>query len=502
MNHILYVKDKKLFYDPNEPRGGLIKHATAVQRLMKYDPKYETEGAAARALTEAMECGVNHADILASRRQSKSVNFADIYEALRVHMPLMFRKTHSGQSLAYVVSDNNEVTKIEYRTEDNLKDALMHPDRAYIWASIRQFYNSSELLEGHRDKLHFGPFIMMMIKNWLLYDERKVMAEEPLQISWDSEEFAYKKMNSNLLEAGEIPTWNEFLQRLDYPEVFKAWVWSIFEPTNNIRQIMWLRGAGNDGKSSVQKAIEGVIGKEYCYSMKEGDEQQQWFQHNVYTKVLVNYADCKNQFLVHNSAIKQLTGGDTTSIEGKGENAFTGKIYSKLFVTSNTTPKINPKLRAHTSRIIKLEVAPLEDTAKDAQFEKRLQAEIYPFLFECSQAFGRLAAKGNDQLLLPADLSERILTECASESHMHIMDFIETFVVYGPDEFCKASELNRVLREYLTLEKHIQSAQVRHYEEEFKQIVDAAGCAQKRIEIAGKLQTVYTGFSLTKEALK
>jgi len=496
MNHILYVKDRKMFYDPQQPKGGLIKHETAMARLAAYDPKFEDAAEANRCLTEAMECGVNYSDILASRKAAKTVNFAEIYEALRPHLPLMFRKTHNGQSLAYVVSENNEVTKIEYQTEDNLKDALMHPERKHIWASIRQFYSTSELLEGHRDKLHFGPFIMTMIKNWLLYDERQVMTEEPIQISWVPEEFAYKKMDISLLKDGPIPTWEEFLSRLDYPDVFMAWIWSIFESNNNIRQLMWLRGAGNDGKSSVQKAIEGVIGREYCYSMKEGDELKQWFQHNVYTKVLVNYADCKNMFLVHNSAIKQLTGGDTTSIEGKGENAFTGKIYSKLFVTSNVLPKINPELRAHTSRIIKLEVSGLAEDKKDAGFEKRLQAEIYPFLFQCRKAYEKYASPGHDKLILPADLYERILTECASESHMHIMDFIETYVEFGDDYYCKTSDLNKALREFLVMEKHLQTSQVRHFEEEFKQKVDSEGCSQKRIDVAGKLQTVYTGFRL------
>jgi len=234
--------------------------------------------------------------------------------------------------------------------------------------------------------------------------------------------------------------------------------------------------------------------------MKEGDEAKQWFQHNVYTKVLVNYADCKNMFLVHNSAIKQLTGGDTTSIEGKGENAFTGKIYSKLFVTSNVLPKINPELRAHTSRIIKLEVGSLDDTKKDAGFEKRLQEEIYPFLFQCRKAYEKYAASGHDKLILPDSLYERILTECASESHMHIMDFIEEYVEFGDDFHCQTSDLNKCLRDFLMLDKHLQTAQVRHYEEEFKQKVDSEGCSQKRIEILGRLKTVYTGFKLKKES--
>lgn len=496
MKHLLYLKDVKKFYDPTNPKGGPITQSTALKRLKDLDPKYSDEVAAMRELAEAMECGVNWSDIKEQKKAASVVNFAAIYEALAPLMPIMFKKTVKGQTLAFVVSENKEVTKIEYQNEDNLKDALMHPNRAHIWAAIRDFYSNSELLEGHRDKLHFGPFIMMMIKNWLLYDERKILTEDPVQISWNEDEYAYKKMNLNLLVNGDTPTWDEFLNRLDYPEVFKAWIWSIFESTNNLRQIMWLRGAGNDGKSSVQKAIEQVIGQDYCYSMKEGDEERQWFQNNVYTKVLVNYADCKNMFLIQNSAIKQLTGGDTTSIEGKGENAFTGKIYSKLFVTSNVLPKINPELRAHTSRIIKLEVDSLDDDKKDAGFEKRLIAEIYPFLWQCKTAYEKYASHGHDKLILPQELQEKILVECASESHMYIMDFIEGYIEFGANNHCKASDLNKQLREFLVIEKHLAASQVKHYEEQFKQKVDGEGCIQRRIETGGKLQTVFIGFKL------
>lgn len=496
MKHLLYLKDVKKFYDPANPKGGPITQSTALKRLRDLDPKYSDEVAAMRELTEAMECGVNWADLKEQKKSAQTINFASIYEAMAPLLPLMFKKTTKGQTIAFVVAENKEVAKVEYQHEDNLKDALMHPNRAHIWAEIRNFYNTSELLDGHRDKLHFGPFIMTIIKNWLLYDERKILSEDPVQISWDADEYAYKKMNLNLLKSAPTPTWDEFLSRLDYPDVFMAWVWSIFESTNNLRQIMWLRGAGNDGKSSVQKAIEQVIGQDYCYSMKEGDEERQWFQNNVYTKVLVNYADCKNMFLIQNSGIKQLTGGDTTSIEGKGENAFTGKIYSKLFVTSNVLPKINPELRAHTSRIIKLEVQSQLEEKKDAGFEKRLTAEIYPFLWQCRAAYEKYASHGHDKLILPADLQEKILTECASESHMFVMDFIETHIEFGEDLHCKASDLNKQLREFLLVDKHLPSSQVRHYEEQFKQKVDSQGCIQRRIEIEGKLQTVFIGFKL------
>jgi len=309
---------------------------------------------------------------------------------------------------------------------------------------------------------------------------------------------AYKQMNSSLLKPGPTPSWDEFKTRLDYPQVFMAWVWGIFEPTNNVRQVMWLKGAGNDGKSSVQKALEAVVGRDQCYSMKEGDQGQQWFGKNVFGKVLVNYADCKYQDLIDTNGIKQLTGGDTTSIEGKGENSFAGKIYSKVLVTSNFTPKINPELQAHLSRLIKLEVQAQADAVKDAGFEQRLQKEIYAFLTKCKECFDALISPGGDRLILPVDLLEKIKTECASDTYMNVQDFVEEYVQFDASGLCVPADLRRTSKKYFSLNKQISSEGLKNHETELNNKLTLQGCTMQRVEFAGKVQTVWKGFKLKK----
>jgi phage/plasmid-associated DNA primase len=336
-----------------------------------------------------------------------------------------------------------------------------------------------------------------MLTEHMMVDERHLFDHDPLQISWEHEDYAYKKMDSGLLEPGNTPTWNEFTARLDYPSVFMAWVWSIFEPTNNLRQMLWLRGAGNDGKSSVQKAIEQTIGRNYCYSMKPGDELQQWFQKNVFGKVLVNYADCRNQFLVTNDNIKQLTGGDTTSIEGKGENSFTGKIYSKLLVTSNFHPKINPENQAQMTRLIKLEVASQEDTKKDSKFEVRLQAEFYAFLYKCRDAFEALIAPGYDKLLLPEKLVERMKIDCASYTYLNVQDFVQDHIEFGMEFFCNPADLNRVSKDYFLNDKNISMEQYKHHASELEAKLQMHNCIMLRhSEYGDDAQTMWQGFRL------
>lgn len=492
---LLYVSDKSKFYDQSQP-GPLLTLETAKGRLRNSNAKYADAMALEEAIADIMSVPIMSSDLEQLRKRGKQrQDLNAVWESMRELVKLKKQLNNAGQSQILYVSDNNEVAKVDYVDDQSLVDAIMK--RTADFAALRNHYATHESLEEIRNKVGFSSFLRKMLAEFWHMDERVVVEHEPLQISWDCSEYAYKQMDPALLVPGPTPTWDEFTSRLDHPAVFMAWVWGVFEPTNNIRQVLWLKGAGNDGKSSIQKAIEGVIGKSYCYSMKPGDEQQQWFQRNVFGKVLVNYADCRNQFLIDSNSIKQLTGGDTTSIEGKGENSFTGKIYSKLLVTSNYLPRINPELQAHTSRLIKLEVAPQEDARKDSGFEHRLQAEIYAFLHKCRKYFAEIVSNGGDRLHLPPELVDRIKIECASETFLNIQDFVESHLQFGPEFLCNPADLRKVSKEYFLHEKRISSDQLKHHESELNAKLYLAGCSQYRADLNGRLATSWRGFKLT-----
>jgi hypothetical protein len=494
-----YVPEKKRFVDTRNGKQKFWKFEEIATQLRAYDTKYHDDVALNQIIQDLMDAPVT-VEMLddAKAAKKKAMNFGQIWEDMRSLVPMYKRTNKNGQAQIFFVADNNEVSKIDYTDSDALVDALMH--RKETFKKIREYYNQSPLLEQVRDKLSLKIFLVKMLTEYMMLDERHLFDQEPAQISWNMSDYAYKKMDSTKLVAGATPTWDEFTSRLDYPEVFMAWVWSIFEPTNNIRQILWLKGAGNDGKSSVQKAIESVIGREYCYSMKPGDEAQQWFQKNVFGKVLVNYADCQSPYLINSISIKQLTGGDTTSIEGKGENSFTGKIYSKLFVTSNYNPKINPELQAHTSRLIKIEVAPQADNKKDSGFETRLQDEIYAFLFKCQLAFNKLISKGYERLELPASLTEKMNADCASETFHNVQDFVQEFIEFGVEQLCNPSDLKRISKDYFLLEKRLSTEQYKYHAAELEAKLYLMGCSLFRHGSSGSQITMWRGFRIRPQA--
>lgn len=497
----VYVIDKSKFADTTGQKRGLMSLEAFKAHVRLTNTKFaDNPMALEEYVREVMEHPVTSDELKASRDAEKKqpTNFAELWEEFAPLIPLYKRTNVNGQSQLFFVGTNNEVAKIDYTDNDALIDALMH--RKETFKAIREHYNTSDSLENVRGKLSLKMFLQKIITEHMFTDERRLLEVEPMQISWEPDDYAYKKMDIDQLQPGPTPTWDEFTSRLDHPSVFMAWVWSIFEPTNNIRQVMWLRGAGNDGKSSVQKAIEQVIGRDYCYSMKPGDEDQQWFQKNVFGKVMVNYADCRTAYLIDKNNIKQLTGGDTTSIEGKGENSFTGKIYSKLLVTSNFYPKINPDMQASTSRLIKLEVYPQAEAKKDAGFEARLQSEIYAFLYKCQVAFDTLISSGYDRLVLPPELVEKIRVDCASETYLNVQDFVQDFIEFGESQFCNPADLKRFSKNYFANEKRLTNEQIKYHVAELENKLLMHNCSLSRTGHEGNQVTMWRGFRIKPHA--
>lgn len=487
-----YIGDRQLFYD-TERGGALLGMVPAVRRLIN-SGKCASEGEAMTLLAQISLAPITFQQlqsVKAQRTQAASLDWESVYAEIQTLFPLYSRVTTRGERQIYFADERNQVSLIYYEDDDSLVNSLMY--NKTLWQKFKSYYATSALLEPFKGQLNLRTFLVTIIKNHLLMDETKLILEQPKNFSWDDSELAFKKFDANIVASGPTPTWDEFCSRLNYPDVFKAWVWSLFAPGNNIRQAMWITGAGNDGKSAVQKALREVFGAQHVYDCKKGDEGRQWFQANVFGKCLVNYADCDNPHLLSVQAIKQLTGGDATSIEEKGVAAFSAEIYAKLFVSSNMPPKINPDFEAQTSRLIRLKLAPIAEGApKDEQFKARLVVEAYAFLHECREQYSKYINNGNDALVLPAELSKEIEAECAEEDYYILQDFVKKYVEYGEDYHCTPSDLNLTLKHFVNIEMNYPNDKTKYIKSKFDAKIALKGI---RMQTVGD-QSAFKGFKL------
>ncbi len=498
-DNFFYIKDTDSYYDGNAiPSRRIIPKDTALKRLAKYNVKYQDKEIAYEYLKELRDHGILESEakqMLNDEKKAKQIDFDGMYEELRAVLPLYSYIRPNGTRSFYLVNEQLECTPVNYVKLENLTDALMA--HKATWQRVRNYWATTPQLEGQRHKFTLAVFLKHMIPNFLLMDETLVLDKEPVRFSWEPDVYAFKKFDLGMVEAGPTPTWDQFLGRLDFPEVFQAWVWGLFEPTNNIRQAMWLTGGGDDGKSSVQRALEIIFGEQHVHSCKGGDEvNNRFLNESIYGKCLVNFADTENPHLLKTSALKQLTGGDSTSIEGKGKAAFRGVLYAKLLVTSNKKPMINPESAAETSRLITLNVQPLPNGAKDEGFKRRLVEESGAFLYNCREAFLGMIAPGNNALLLPEKLQDKMFSECASEMHYVLEDFVSECLEFGPHYFCEVRKINPKLKQF-TSETHFLAAdKVRYFMSDFVSKMNFRNISLKRIDINGKIMTAYVGFRL------
>lgn len=495
-----YISDIGKFYDTRNP-GSPVTIKKAAERLLLYLPdEFPATSSALGALEQAMQAPISMEQYNAIKVSKKSpkVRWLDIYQEMQELFPFYSHVTAKGERQIYFANSRKELTPVSYKDDDSLINSLMY--NGEIWTQLNKYYLQSELLTGHRDSVDMRAFLIRIVKSHLLLDRDHCIFEQPKRFSWEPNEFAFKKFDPIVLQSGPTPTWDEFLTRLDYPEIFKAWVWAIFEPTNNIRQVMWLYGGGNDGKSAVQKALIDLFGRDNSVSFQKNDElgdNARWFGRKVYGKGLATYADCENVHLLSAPPIKQLTGGDATSIEGKGVDSFSGEIYAKLLISSNKTPRINPELEAHTSRLIRLRVAPIAaGSPKDEGFKARLVAEGMAFLSQCQDSYSKYINSGNDALILPEDLAKGIIDDCANETYYVLQEFVEKYLEFGPEFHCRPPDLSLALKKFLNDDQYLTADKARYFRDDFDAKLSLKGVSLGRADTPKGKVTAYIGFKL------
>jgi hypothetical protein len=168
-------------------------------------------------------------------------------------------------------------------------------------------------------------------------------------------------------EAGPTPTWDKFLGRLSDPDAFLAHVHAVFEPRWQGRQVLWLQGAGNDGKSiAVQAIAQAAFGINNIAVLDDGalGRNNQFTMSTLWDKPLVLIPDTKNVNLVMTGLVHRLVGRDILPVEYKHRHPFNAKFLGAVWVTSNPMPSIEDSA-SNTTRLTILTIEPLKEFIPD-----------------------------------------------------------------------------------------------------------------------------------------
>lgn len=472
----IYISDQNKFYHKS------LRQSMTEQSATKLIQDINGNSVAPQHIKDALDSikpvGMDFMDIKNShstaqpKRGSGAINYKLVYDQLHEKLPILFYLDNACRRITYLEKENKTVHKVEINEpKDFINLFYANSD---LLQFLHDYYYLSELTQPYIDKTPFVVFLTTLATQQLMVDPKKLLKKEPSTISWDPDEYCFARIPIEKVEPGPCPTWDEFTSRLDHPELFKAWVWSIIEPTNTVRQVCWIRGGGQDGKSQVQKALEKMVGQSHVYAMKQQDLQSQYFLGNCYGKVLVSYPDCNNVGLLKHDTIKQITGGDSASIEQKYESAVSGTLRAKIFVHSNKNPRINPESRAQVTRLLKLELKPTK--VRDALFEERLSKEIWNFLDQCKGCYDKYISVGGDNIEIPEQIYNRMIEDCSSDMYMYAKDFERKYMEYGPEHSCYTLDFNRKLGDYAE-DQHMTADHKKFLMSELKDIL-----AEKSLE--------------------
>ncbi len=248
--------------------------------------------------------------------------------------------------------------------------------------------------------------------------------------------FHYYDLESVKAVEGPYPAWDEFLTRFsnDEADVFRAFVWSIFDAENRGRQCLYLFDRGYSGKSAVINAIANAIGSELHVALSKDSLSNQFAFSKVWDKRFVTIGDNKNQNLVRSQAMHSMLGGDIVDVEYKGRDTFPSRLQCKVFVASNVPLSIDVKARNEYTRVLPIHpddsdealiargIAALDGEGNprrmsngniivigDPTWEGRLKDEFRAFLASCYPVYQRMCPTRND-IIMPDKSAETLAT--------------------------------------------------------------------------------------------
>lgn len=223
-------------------------------------------------------------------------------------------------------------------------------------------------------------------------------------------------------EGTSTPAWDSALRKMDPDdaEVFRAFIYSIFDAENNGRQMLYLYDDGYSGKSCIIKALTRELGS-LAGALSQDALKTQFAFSNIWDKRLVVYSDNKDRNLARYGKIHQALGGDPVSVEYKQKGAFNAEMNAKFLCAGNEMLSINTRNKSELTRVLPIKltftleqmiaegIVEVDEEGKavmdedgepvqigDRTYAQRLQDELWAFVANSRHAYDRLCPNRAD----------------------------------------------------------------------------------------------------------
>jgi P4 family phage/plasmid primase-like protien len=253
------------------------------------------------------------------------------------------------------------------------------------------------------------------------------------------------RVNAKFDPGVDCPAFNQFLKEVLNPcdiLVIEEWFGYLLRRTYFIHAILFLLGAGCNGKGTLLKVFGAFLGKgNYSATNIHNLGMNVHATADVYG-MLANFdADVSNLPLVSTGVVKKLSGGDEVPCNRKHKSPFPFVSYAKLICAGNIPPKSPDNTPGFWSRWVLIEFPNSfhrADPKTDANIIGRLttEKELSGILNLALKGLSRLEAAGDFSYTKSLGEVRALWERCSNSVH----SFVEAHCKFDPKAECTKSD--------------------------------------------------------------
>lgn len=272
------------------------------------------------------------------------------------------------------------------------------------------------------------------------------MKKDIVKFSNSAGQFTYSYWNEReFIKQMKTPAWDSFLSSFELEsekELLLAFFYSIFKADNLGRQILWLKGCGDTGKSRVVMSVINLlksIGDKLVKSLPSDKYIDKFTFSNVDKARLIVVSDTKDKNLLANDQILQITGGDEIAVRGMYKEADSKQVHAKIICISNILPVLNINNEHEITRMLlicmddnlaKKAFIKWEMERPESNWNDLIIKELPGMLYNGKIAYKKYVNR-KDNFNIPDDMMNKIRINCSTDECYKFDIFFKHFCITG-----------------------------------------------------------------------
>lgn len=195
--------------------------------------------------------------------------------------------------------------------------------------------------------------------------------------------------------------WKKFLNEIFFDDkakitLIQEWFGYTLLPTTKLEKWLILFGKGANGKSTLIKVWQRLLGERNCSSINMSQIGKEFYAADLFNKLANFSAEVKAHSAVQDSMIKKITSGERITVEKKYEHPFQFKPYARLIFAMNKLPRIYDDSYAFKRRLRIIRFNKIFRPAeRDRSLESKLLKELSGIFNWAVEGLIRLAKNGD-----------------------------------------------------------------------------------------------------------